>query len=64
MGIDDPRLRRSTTAVRNPMSVRTTPVTATLTTVRPVAIYIRANRDPRLRQYFDVNQTLNNIYYF
>lgn len=53
MGIDDPRLRRSITAARDPMFIQNVP-TATNTTIRPVAPQKSAPRDPRKPQQ-DVN---------
>lgn len=50
MGIDDPRLRRSITAARDPMFIQNVPVTTTVTTVRPVAPQKSAPRDPRKPQ--------------
>lgn len=50
MGIDDPRLRRSITAARDPMFVQPVPVTTTVNPVRPVAPQKSAPRDPRKPQ--------------
>lgn len=49
MGIDDPRLRRSITAARDPMFIQNVPL-ANNTTVRPVAPQKSAPRDPRKPQ--------------
>lgn len=53
MGIDDPRLRRSITAARDPMFIQSVPTSAN-TTIRPVAPQKSAPRDPRKPQQ-DVN---------
>lgn len=53
MGIDDPRLRRSITAARDPMFIPNVPVASNLA-VRPTAPQKSAPRDPRKPQQ-DVN---------
>lgn len=53
MGIDDPRLKRSITAARDPMFVQNIPA-VTNTVVRPTAPQKSAPRDPRKPQQ-DVN---------
>lgn len=56
MGIDDPRLRRSITAARDPMfiqNVQNVPVTGN-SVIRPIAPQKSAPRDPRKPQQ-DVN---------
>lgn len=55
MGIDDPRLRRSITAARDPMFIQNAPVTAN----SPVAPQKSAPRDPRKQQ--DVNTCASAI---
>ncbi|VVC37121.1 Hypothetical protein CINCED_3A024573 [Cinara cedri] len=50
MGIDDPRLRRSITAARDPMFIQNVPATTTVTPVRPAAPQKSAPRDPRKPQ--------------
>jgi len=51
MGIDDPRLRRSITAARDPMFIQNVPTTVSAVTVRPaVAPQKSAPRDPRKQQ--------------
>ncbi|XP_022182958.1 zinc finger CCCH domain-containing protein 4 isoform X5 [Myzus persicae] len=61
MGIDDPRLRRSITAARDPMFTQNVPTTVSAVTVRPaVAPQKSATRDPRKPQQ-DVNTCASAI---
>uniref|UniRef100_A0A2S2PDL3 Zinc finger CCCH domain-containing protein 6 n=2 Tax=Schizaphis graminum TaxID=13262 RepID=A0A2S2PDL3_SCHGA len=61
MGIDDPRLRRSITAARDPMFIQNAPSTVSAVTVRPAVVTQKsAPRDPRKPQQ-DVNTCASAI---
>ncbi|XP_008186178.1 zinc finger CCCH domain-containing protein 4 isoform X1 [Acyrthosiphon pisum] len=61
MGIDDPRLRRSITAARDPMFIQNVPTTVSAVNVRPtVAPQKSAPRDPRKPQQ-DINTCASAI---
>lgn len=61
MGIDDPRLRRSITAARDPMFNQNVPATVGAVTVRPAVVsHKSATRDPRKPQQ-DVNPSASAI---
>lgn len=54
MGIDDPRLRRSIAAARDPMFIQNVPATVN-STVRPAVPAKSSTRDPRILQQEVVN---------
>jgi len=60
MGIDDPRLRHSITAARDPVLIQGVSAIASAAVVRPTVSHKSAPRDPRKPQQ-DVNACTSNI---
>jgi len=63
MGINDPRLRRSIIAAKDPMLIQNTPLTDSVVNVRsndPCRKPITP-RDPRQRHRFDMDQRIHYI---